>query len=167
MESTLLDALQGGSGPLFWASAAAVAAGITALAVSLLLVGARLARARRRRLADAAAAPARPPVATVPRAEPAAAAPPAAALRAYQAQAGGEDAAAAPPAGSAAVAGGVEPGQGGNAVRLAPLLTRLRTAADRLEEVALALESPTPAAAGNSGLKTRPDDVEYLFRTGV
>lgn len=168
MESSLLGALQGHSGPLFWVSAVAVAAGVTALVVSLLLVGSRVARARRRRLATATAAPVRPPAAATSRAEPGPAVPPSAAgLRAYQAQAGGESAPQDrefPPAPAAA---GVEPGQGGSATRLAPLLTRLRTAANRLEDVALAMEPPTTAGVGNSGLKTGPDDVEYLFRTGV
>jgi len=161
VDSSLLGALQGGSGPLFWASAVAVAAGVTALAVSLLLVGARLARARRRRQAAAAA------VAPAVRVAPGPAAAPPAALRAYRAQAGGEADPRDEPPVSAAPDAGVEPGQGGSAVRLAPLLTRLRTAANRLEELALAQESPAGGAAGNSGLKTVPEDVEYLFRTGV
>jgi hypothetical protein len=146
----------------------AVAAGITALAVSLLLVGARLARARRRRLAVATAAPARSPVAAASRAVPGPVAPPSAAvLRAYQAQAGGESAPRDPEFPPPTTTAGVEPGQGGSVVRLAPLLTRLRAAANRLEEVALATEPPAATEAGNSGLKTGPDDVEYLFRTGV
>ena len=168
MESSLLGALQGRSGALFWVSAIAVAAGVTALAVSLLVVGARLARARRRRVAAAMAAPARPPLAAASRAEPGPAIPPSAAvLRAYQAQAGGESAPRDPEFPPPATAAGVEPGQGGSAIRLAPLLIRLRTAANRLEDVALAMEPPAAAEAGNFGLKTGPNDVEYLFRTGV
>jgi hypothetical protein len=167
VESTLLGALQGRSGPLFWVSAVAVAAGVTALTVSLLVVGARLARARRRRLAAAAAAPARSPVALAARAEPAPAVPPTAAvLRAYQAQAGGAEASRDPESPLPETAAGVEPGRGGSATRLAPLLTRLRTAANRLEEAALAMESSAPAEAGHLCLKTGPDEVEYLFRTG-
>ncbi|MHB8078762.1 MAG: hypothetical protein ACYDIE_05865 [Candidatus Krumholzibacteriia bacterium] len=163
MESLLSGALQGRSGPLFWASAIAVAAGITALTVALLLAVARLARARRRR----AAAPSPSPLVAAGRAEAAPAPPPTAAvLRAYQAQAG-EETAPRDPEAPAPAPGGVEPGQGGNAVRLVPLLTRLRAAANRLEEVALALEPPALAGTGNSGLKTAPEDVEYLFRTGV
>ncbi len=153
---------------MFWVSAVAVAVGVTALTVLLLLIGARLVRSRRRRLAAAGLAPARSPVAALSRAVPGPVAPPSAAvLRAYQAQAGGESVPREPEFPPPATTEGVEPGQGGSIVRLAPLLTRLRTAANRLEEVALAMEPSSTAEAGNSGLKTSPDGVEYLFRTGI
>lgn len=170
MTDNVLELLQARSGPLFWVSALAMAAGGTALVIAPLLA---LRRWRRH-----AAGPARQPARPVPAAKAAAQA---AGLRAYRAQAGGAVAAAAgspvaggAPAGgaadvapplAAAPASGVEPGAVGlGAVRLAPLLARLRRAAAELEDYAARDEAAPPAE--EKGLKALAEAVEYVHKAG-
>lgn len=171
MTDNVLELLQARSGPLFWASALAMAAGGTALVVTPLLA---LRRWRRRR-----AGPARQPVRPAPAARAAAQA---AGLRAYRAQAGGASvtpagvpagagaaavrapSAATPPA-AAAPESGVEPGTAGlGAARLAPLLARLRRAAADLEDYAARDETAPPAE--DKSLKTMAGAVEYVHKAG-
>lgn len=167
MTDNVLELLQARSGPLFWASAFAMAAGGTALVIAPLLA---LRRWRRRRTG-----PARRPARPAPAAKAAAQA---AGLRAYRAQAGGPSVTpAGSPAGAAAPAGGapavaappvvapsgVEPGSAGlGAVRLAPLLARLRRAAADLEDYAARDEAVPPPE--EMGLKALAGAVEYVHK---